>query len=121
MSRRDEICCNLPIGCDLFFRRHLRQRSPCAMLAHKEVFSMTHKKLIVFIAIASIFMISSIWTVAHWLEEIGLIAWAETIRAEFLTGTALAVIAVMLYLLPGSKQHTPHTPHAGHRDAWPFD
>jgi len=88
--------------------------------ARKEGLFMTQRKLIVLIVIASIFMISSIWTVAHWLDETGLIGWAESIRAEFLTGTALAVIVVMLYLLPGSKQQTTHA-HAHHRDAWPFD
>ena len=79
---------------------------------------MTHRKLIVLFVIGGIFAISSIWTVAQWLEETGLIGWAESIRAEFLTGTAIAVIAVMLYLLPGGSR-TP--PTASRRDAWPFD
>jgi hypothetical protein len=79
---------------------------------------MTHKKFVVLFVIAGIFIISSIWTVAQWLEVTGIIGWAEHIRAEFLTGTAIAVIAVMLYLLPGPRRAETQ-PH--YRDNWPFD
>ena len=42
----------------------------------------------------------------NWLSEKGVIAWAQTIRTEFLTGTALTIIAVLLILLVSPRAKT---------------
>jgi hypothetical protein len=36
---------------------------------------------------------------ANWLAEKGVVDWARTIRSEYLTGTAITIIAVLLVLL----------------------
>ncbi len=36
----------------------------------------------------------------NWLESLGIIAWAQHVRDQYLTGTAITVVAVLLVLLP---------------------
>ena len=57
------------------------------------------RKLIVLGIIATVFLMGNALVLAHWLNEIGVIGWASWFRAEFLTGTAIAVIAALLILL----------------------
>ena len=61
--------------------------------------SLTIRKIIVLGLIGSILLLGNILFVASWLAEKGAVDWARGIRAEYLTGTALAVIAVLLILL----------------------
>ena len=55
--------------------------------------------------VGAIFLVSNVLLVAHWLSEKGVVDWAKNIRAEYLTGTAIAIIVVLLILLvsPRSK------------------
>ncbi len=46
--------------------------------------------------------------IAHWLEEIGIIPWAQCIREEYLPGPTLTVVAVMLILLPSGAAVALH-------------
>ena len=61
------------------------------------------RKAIVLVLIGSILLLGNILFVANWLAERGAVDWAQGIRAEYLTGTALAVIAVLLILLVSPK------------------
>ena len=61
------------------------------------------KKLVVLLVIAVIVIEARIWDVAHWLDRVGIVAWARHVEHVYLTGTALTVILVMVYLL-GSKE-----------------
>lgn len=76
---------------------------------------MLTRKLIVVLLIGLICGVAGIWTIAHWLQEHGVIAMASTIRDEFLTGTAIAVIVALLILLPGSLRERKRS-----NDRWPF-
>ena len=61
--------------------------------------TLTIRKLIVLGLIGSILLLGNILFVANWLTEKGAVDWARHIRAEYLTGTAVTIIAVLLILL----------------------
>jgi hypothetical protein len=62
------------------------------------------RRLIVLALVAAIFLLANVWIVVTWLDEKGMIDFAEHIRTEYLTGTAIAIIIVLLILLvrPGA-------------------
>lgn len=59
----------------------------------------TIRKIIVLGLIGLIFLMANILVVANWIAETGIAEKAGWLRREFLTGTALAVILVLLILL----------------------
>ena len=61
------------------------------------------RKLIVLGLIGIIFLLGNVMLAAYWLQEMGLIEWAGSVRREFLTGTALTVILALLILLVRPK------------------
>ena len=67
--------------------------------------SLTIRKVIVLGLIGSILLLGNILLVANWLAEHGLADWARGIRSEYLTGTAITIIVVLLILLvsPAAK------------------
>ena len=68
--------------------------------------SLSSRKAIVILAVAAVVMVANIWIVANWLEEKGVIGFAEHVKAEYLTGTAITIIVVLLILLvkPGAER-----------------
>ncbi len=61
--------------------------------------TLTIRKLIVLGMIGSILLLGNILLVATWLTEKGVVDWARHVRAEYLTGTAVTIILVLLILL----------------------
>ena len=66
------------------------------------------RKIVVLGLIGIVFLTTNILIVANWIAETGIAEKAGWLRKEFLTGTAIAVIVVLLILLvnprnPGSK------------------
>lgn len=61
--------------------------------------NLTIRKVVVLASIGSILLLGNILLVANWLAEHGLVDWARGIRAEYLTGTAITIIVVLLILL----------------------
>ena len=57
------------------------------------------RKLIVVSLIASVIVLASALAIASWLADVGVVGWTRHVRAEYLTGTAVAVIAALLFLL----------------------
>ena len=68
--------------------------------------SMTIRKVIVLGLIGMIFLMANILVVANWIAETGIADKAVWVRREFLTGTAIAVILVLLILLVSPKNVT---------------
>lgn len=68
--------------------------------------SLSTRKATVILAVAAVFMVANIWIVVNWLEEKGVIELAEHVKAEYLTGTAITIIVVLLILLvkPGTER-----------------
>lgn len=65
--------------------------------------SLTIRKIIVLGLIGTLVLTGNILFVANWLSEKGVIDWAQNIRAEYLTGTAITIVAVLLILLVSPK------------------
>ena len=65
--------------------------------------SLTIRKIIVLGLIGSVLLIGNILIVANWLSEKGVTDWAKNIRTEYLTGTAITVVAVLLILIVSPK------------------
>jgi hypothetical protein len=65
--------------------------------------SLTIRKIIVLGLIGIIFLTANILVVANWISDTGIAEKAGWIRREFLTGTAIAVILVLLILLVSPK------------------
>jgi hypothetical protein len=61
--------------------------------------SLTIRKIIVLGLVGAIFLVSNVLLVAHWLSEKGVVDSAKNIRTEYLTGTAITIIVVLLILL----------------------
>lgn len=57
------------------------------------------RKLIVLGLITGVFLIANVMVIAAWLQDRGVVEMAASVRREFLTGTAITVIAVLLFLL----------------------
>lgn len=64
---------------------------------------LTIRKAVVLGLIGSILLLSNFVLVANWLAERGVVDWARGFRAEYLSGTAVTVIAVLLILLISPK------------------
>ena len=57
------------------------------------------RKLIVLVLVAALFLVANLIFVTNWLAEKGVIDWAKDVRQEYLTGTAITIIAALLILL----------------------
>jgi hypothetical protein len=68
--------------------------------------TLTIRKIVVLGLIGLVLLIGNILFVANWLTDKGVVDWAKNIRAEYLTGTAITIIAVLLILLVSPKATT---------------
>ena len=67
------------------------------------MFSLGIRKLVVLAIIAAVFLLGNVWIVVNWLNDHGVIEWAGWFRNEFLTGTAVTIIAVLMLLIVRPK------------------
>ena len=65
--------------------------------------SLTIRKIMVLGLIGIIFLMANILVVANWISDTGIADKASWVRREFLTGTTVAVILVLLILLVSPK------------------
>ena len=61
--------------------------------------SLGFRKLLVLSLVGGVFLLGNIWLVVNWLDDKGVIDGAERVRREYLTGTAITIIVVLLILL----------------------
>ena len=66
------------------------------------IMTTTKRRLIVVVPIAAVLLLANFLVLAKWLEGTGLIQWAQSIHTEYITGTAITVVAAMLILLPSA-------------------
>lgn len=57
------------------------------------------RKIIVASAILVVLLLANMVALVCWLDRTGVIAWAQHVREEFLTGTAITVILALIVLL----------------------
>ena len=77
--------------------------------------SLTIRKAIVLGLIGIIFLLANILVVANWIADSGMAEKAGWVRREFLTGTAVAVILVLLILLVSPRNARGKAISFGHR------
>jgi hypothetical protein len=65
--------------------------------------SLTIRKVMVLGLIGAILLLGNILLVANWLAERGVVDWARHLGSEYLTGTAVTIIVVLLILLVSPK------------------
>ena len=63
---------------------------------------MSPKKLIVIGVIVAILLLANALAITAWLDDQGMVGWAQSVRAEYVTGTAITVIVTLLILLPAA-------------------
>ena len=61
------------------------------------------RKLVVLVLVGSVFLLANLLFVVNWLEERGVVGWAQHIRSEYITGTAVTIIITLMILLVGSR------------------
>ena len=61
--------------------------------------SVTIRKAVVLGLLGTVLLLGNILFVANWLTEKGAVDWARHIGAEYLSGTAITIVAVLLILL----------------------
>ena len=64
--------------------------------------SLRAKKIVVLTVLATVILLANFWTLAGWLDGLGVIACAQHLRSEYATGTAITVILTMCFLLGGA-------------------
>ena len=68
--------------------------------------SLGARKCLVVSLLIGILVISNILLIAQWLSDHGVVALAHRIRSEYVTGTTLTLIVVLLLLLVNPKTGT---------------
>lgn len=63
--------------------------------------SLGFRKIIVVGTIIAVLLLANASLLVSWLQESGLVPLANHVRSEYLTGTAITVIAAFLILIPG--------------------
>ena len=66
--------------------------------------SIGNRKLVVVSVIAAVLALANAGAIVTWLHGIGLIPFAECLRAEYITGGTIAVILALLILLPSRAE-----------------
>ena len=63
------------------------------------VMTLTARKYVIIGFAAAILLLAGAFTVVSWLDDLGLIGWARALRDEYLTGSAITIIVVLLVLV----------------------
>lgn len=61
------------------------------------------RKLVVIVVVGVILVFSGLPSIVAWLDRIGIIGWARSVKAEYITGTAITIIVVLLFVLPSEN------------------
>jgi len=57
------------------------------------------RKLLIVVVVGMVLLLSHTLAIATWLDQAGVIGWVRRLRTEFVTGTAITVILVLLVLV----------------------
>jgi hypothetical protein len=64
------------------------------------------RKITVLGLVGLVLLIGNVLFVANWLADKGFVDWAKNIRTEYLTGTAITIVAALLILLVSPRTKT---------------
>ena len=62
------------------------------------------RRLIVIVPVATILLLANFMALSQGLDSTGVIEWARSFNAKYITGTAITVIAALLILMPSSPR-----------------
>jgi hypothetical protein len=65
--------------------------------------SLSMRKLLLISVVVTVIVLANAWGIADWLDQRGLIGWAQDVRTDYLTGTAVTIVVVLLFLLPSVR------------------
>ena len=65
--------------------------------------SIVKRKLSTIVVLVSVVFLANISAVTEWLQAVGVVTLAQYFRSEYITGTALSVIVVLLLLVPATS------------------
>ena len=65
--------------------------------------TLTLRKIVLLVLIGCVFLMANIVVVANWLSNNGISQFTESIKNNYLTGTAITVIVALLILLVNPK------------------
>ena len=68
------------------------------------------RKLVFVVPIASILLLANFLAIGEWLDDVGVIGWARSIKAEYITRTAITIIAVLIILIPSGTEEARRFP-----------
>jgi hypothetical protein len=63
--------------------------------------SLKLRKTVVLVLVATVFLLGNLIVITGWLQQAGVIGWAQDFREEFLTGTAITILVALLILIVG--------------------
>ena len=66
--------------------------------------TLTVRKRVVVVVVSAVLLLANAYVIVDWLATSGAIQWARAVRAEYLTGTALTIIVVLVFLLPRRRE-----------------
>ena len=69
--------------------------------------TITMRRLIVIVPVATILLLANFMGLSQGLANTGVIEWARSINAKYITGTAITVIAALLILMPATARSVP--------------
>lgn len=61
--------------------------------------TLARRKVLIISALLAIVVLANFENLARWLDQAGFIGWAQGLRHEYLTGTAITIIVVLLVLI----------------------
>ena len=61
--------------------------------------TLARRKTLIISALLAIIVLANFGNLARWLDRVGVIGWAQGLRHEYLTGTAVTIIVVLLMLI----------------------
>ena len=67
---------------------------------------LTYRIAVVLGVMAAVLLLANTGVICGWLEQAGLIGLAQWLRREYLTGTAITVIVVILWIVAGWRHVT---------------
>ncbi len=68
--------------------------------------TLTSRKIIIILLIGAVFLLGNILLVANWIADTGVADKANWVKENFLTGTAITIILVLLILLVSPRNNS---------------
>jgi hypothetical protein len=79
--------------------RHPDPRPPVSAGRGRWTVTLTMRKWLIVAVSAFILLLAGAYTIVAWLDELGLVRWAQAVRDEYLPGSTITIIVALLVLV----------------------